>query len=117
MEVFGFTKIYSGHPALAQVSFDVRPGEILGLIGPNGAGKTTLLEAVVGLLPVDAGEVAWRGLPIAVEARRDFIFYLPDGLRPWDEQYVSRVLEFFAAVYGRSEQHVSDIVRAAGLTT
>jgi ABC-type multidrug transport system ATPase subunit len=115
MEVFGFTKTYSGEPALTEVSFSVRAGEILGLIGPNGAGKTTLLEAMAGILPVDDGRVLWRTALLPVSRRRELIFYLPDGLRAWDDQYVQRLLQFFGAVYGRSELELEETVRAIGL--
>src|SRR5215217_5729079 len=115
MEVLGLTKTYNGQAALAEISFSVAPGEILGLIGPNGAGKTTLLEAIAGILPVDAGRVLWRTTLLPVSRRRELIFYLPDGLRPWDDQYVERLLGFFAAVYGRSEIDVEETVRAIGL--
>jgi ABC-type multidrug transport system ATPase subunit len=115
MEIFGFTKTYSGHPALAEVSFSVTAGEILGLIGPNGAGKTTLLEAIAGILPVDDGRVLWRTMLLPAWRRRELIFYLPDGLRPWDDQYVQRLLEFFAAVYGRAEVEVGETITAIGL--
>jgi len=115
MEIFGFTKTYSRQPALAEVSFSVSAGEILGLIGPNGAGKTTLLEAIAGLLPVDDGRVLWRTTLLPVWRRRELIFYLPDGLRPWDDQYVQRLLEFFAAVYGKSEIEVKETASAIGL--
>src|SRR3981189_2641273 len=50
MEVSGVTKRYGEQRALADISFTVNPGEVLGLIGPNGAGKTTLLEAIAGLV-------------------------------------------------------------------
>src|SRR5215213_9524480 len=117
MEIFGFTKTYSTQPALAEVSFSVATGEILGLIGPNGAGKTTLLEAIAGILPVDDGRVLWRTTLLPVSRRREFIFYLPDGLRPWDNEYVQRLLQFFATVYGRSEIEVEETVRAIGLAS
>jgi ABC-type multidrug transport system ATPase subunit len=115
MEVSGLTKSYGGQQALTDISFSVFPGEILGLIGPNGAGKTSLLEAVAGILPADDGRVLWRTTVLSVPRRRDFIFYLPDGLRPWDDQYVQRLLEFFAAVYGRSETQLDETIRAVGL--
>src|SRR5437016_6028445 len=115
MQVTGLTKTYGDQRALADISFAVRSGEILGLIGPNGAGKTTLLEAIAGILPADKGEILWRGMSLPASKRRDFIFYLPDGLRPWDDQYVARVLEFFADVYRRSERQAADAIHALGL--
>jgi ABC-type branched-subunit amino acid transport system ATPase component len=57
LEVRGVTKRYGGVRALDDVSFDVRPDEILGFIGPNGAGKTTLFKLLAGQLGVDMGEV------------------------------------------------------------
>jgi ABC-2 type transport system ATP-binding protein len=113
LEVAGLTKHYGDQLALAEVSFGAQAGEVLGLIGPNGAGKTTLLEATAGVLPVDAGRVLWHGQPLA--RRRDVIFYLPDGVRPWGEQYVARVVSFFADVHRRSPHQVREVVAAVGL--
>jgi ABC-2 type transport system ATP-binding protein len=113
LRVVGLAKRYGEQSALAAVSFDVRAGEVLGLIGPNGAGKTTLLEALAGLIPVEAGELMWRGAPST--ERRDMMFYLPDGLRPWDDELVPRVLTFFAAVHGRTEREVAETIGSVGL--
>ena len=46
---------------LKGVSFEVRPGELLRVMGPNGVGKTSLLRCVAGLLPIENGEIEWRG--------------------------------------------------------
>jgi ABC-type glutathione transport system ATPase component len=70
MSVQGISKAFGDQRVLADVSFDVISGEILGLIGPNGAGKTTLLECIAGLLPFDAGEVRWRGAPLSRSQRK-----------------------------------------------
>ena len=115
LAVRSMTKRYADQVVLDDVTFSVHAGEVLGLIGPNGAGKTTLLESVAGLLPVDSGAVFWREEPMAVARRRSGIFYLPDGVRPWQDQYVQRVLAFFATVYGRSETQVLSAARTAGL--
>lgn len=58
-------KSYGGRAAVAGVSFEVRPGEILGLLGPNGAGKTTIVNMVLGVLEPDAGAVHIEGLDLA----------------------------------------------------
>src|ERR1700737_4272934 len=92
MHVAGLAKRYSDQRVLADVSFPVHTGEVLGLIGPNGAGETTLLEAIAGVVPVDGGEVLWRGSSQPLWRRRQCIFYLPDGLRPWEDQFVIQVL-------------------------
>ena len=115
MQVAGVTKRFGDQRALADVSFAVNAGEVLGLIGPNGAGKTTLLEAIAGLLPADDGRILWRGTPPALQHRREFMFYLPDGLRPWEDEYVARLLDFFAAAYGRPARATVEAIGALGL--
>jgi ABC-2 type transport system ATP-binding protein len=115
LHVAGITKWYGEQRALADVSFDMRRGEILGLIGPNGSGKTTLLETVAGLLPVNAGSVLWRRSSLPQHRRGEVVFYLPDGVRPWDGQHVICVLKFFASAFGRQTTELEEVVRSAGL--
>ncbi len=116
MRIAGLSKRYGEQRALAGVSFDVDVSEVLGVIGPNGAGKTTLLETIAGILSADAGDVLWHGAPVSQAHRRNAVFYLPDGLRPWDDQFVVRVLEFFAAVYGHGQSCVAETIRSVGLS-
>jgi ABC-2 type transport system ATP-binding protein len=115
LQVRSLGKRYGDQHALLDVSFEARACEVIGLIGPNGAGKTTLLEALAGILPADTGEVFWHGTSLPLSRRREVMFYLPDGLRPWEDQYVALVLEFFAKVYRRLPRHVADVVHAIGL--
>ena len=115
LEVTALTKRYGDQPALRDVGFAVRDGEVLGLIGPNGAGKTTLLELIAGLLPVDSGRIFWRARPLPAQRRREAMFYLPDGIRPYGDQFVEEVLAFFAGTYRRSARELSDIVATVGL--
>src|SRR3954453_15024385 len=111
----GLTKQYGRQTALDRVSFFAAPGEVLGLIGPNGSGKTTLLETVAGLLPADAGRIVWKGQILPAGCRRKVMFYLPDGIRPYQDQPVARVLSFFAAVYQRSSEQIANIISALSL--
>jgi branched-chain amino acid transport system ATP-binding protein len=59
---------FGGLVAVNDVSFDVRPGEILGLIGPNGAGKTTMFDLLAGSILPSSGEIYLGGLPVSGEA-------------------------------------------------
>jgi ABC-type branched-subunit amino acid transport system ATPase component/ABC-type branched-subunit amino acid transport system permease subunit len=61
LEVTGLRKSFGGVRAVRGVSFDVRPGETLGLIGPNGAGKTTTFELLAGFTKSDEGTVVYGG--------------------------------------------------------
>ena len=115
LRVDSINKQYADQAVLADVGFDVHAGEIIGVIGPNGAGKTTLLEALAGVLPMDTGNVHWRGRPLPAARRRQAIFYLPDGVRPYQDQPVTRVLSFFAGVYRRSADEITETIEAVGL--
>ena len=88
------TKRYGRLTALSDVSFSVRPGEVLGLIGPNGSGKTTLFECLGGVLPLDAGSLVQDGRPMSDRARASTLFYLPDSIVPWPEQSVRWAIDF-----------------------
>lgn len=61
LEARGVTKRFGGLAAVADVSFDLRDGEILGLIGPNGSGKTTLVNVITGAVGYSGGDVRFRG--------------------------------------------------------
>ena len=59
------TVSFADRAALRSISFQLQSGTLTGIIGPNGAGKSTLLRALLGLLPLDAGNVKAFGLPVA----------------------------------------------------
>ena len=65
LQVEGLRRAFGGLVAVDGLSFDVKPGEILGLLGPNGSGKTTALNLVSGALAADAGRVALDGRAVA----------------------------------------------------
>jgi len=65
LEARALTKRYGGFRAVRDVSFSIRPGELLGVVGPNGAGKSTIVRMLVGLAEPTAGSVLFRGAPIA----------------------------------------------------
>lgn len=61
LTVTGLTKFFGGLRAVHDLSFEVQPGEILGLIGPNGAGKTTAFNLIAGFIRPTRGEILLDG--------------------------------------------------------
>ena len=61
LSISGVTKRFGGVVANRDISFEVAPGELVGVIGPNGAGKSTLFEIITGFYRPDAGEVRLEG--------------------------------------------------------
>jgi branched-chain amino acid transport system permease protein len=64
LEVRAARRTFGGLVAVNDLSFEIRPGEILGLIGPNGAGKSTTFALISGALPLTSGEIRFQGRSI-----------------------------------------------------
>lgn len=96
------SKSFGQTRALADVTFDVRRGELFGLIGPDGAGKTTTLRAMTGLIGVDAGSVTVGG----VDPRRDrramsaTIGYVAQRFSLYGDLSIDENLAFAARIHG-----------------
>jgi ABC-2 type transport system ATP-binding protein len=121
--LFGFrSKDRTGHVALRDISFSIRPGETIGLLGPNGAGKTTLLKIITTLLFPSSGRVLLDGLNVFEDSRRH---RAKMGLVTCDERSFYwrlsgwRNLRFFAALYGlthrEAERRIAELLETLGL--
>jgi len=79
-EARGLTRWYGGVRALSDVSFHVRPGEIVGYLGPNGSGKSTTVNMVVGLLEPTAGSLWLDGRRLSDDPERykGLVGYVPE---------------------------------------
>ncbi len=102
IEVSGYTKLYGDTVAVQSLSFQVAPGDVLGLVGPNGAGKTTTLRAIAGILRPTAGRIEVAGVdmqsnPVAAKAR---LAFMPDEPQLFDYLTVTEHLQFVARLYG-----------------
>ncbi|QIM48291.1 ABC transporter ATP-binding protein [Pusillimonas sp. DMV24BSW_D] len=67
----GLTKAFGALVANDHISFDVAPGEIVGILGENGAGKSTLMNMISGLITPDSGVIKMDGKPIVLHSPRD----------------------------------------------
>lgn len=76
----GVTVTYAnGHTALRDASFETPAGSITALVGVNGSGKSTLFKAVMGFVPLSAGQVQVLGLPVAQAMRQRLMAYVPQS--------------------------------------
>jgi ABC-2 type transport system ATP-binding protein len=92
------TKRYESLTAVDHVSFEARPGEVLGFLGPNGAGKTTTMRMIAGFIAPTGGTASICGHDIEREplAAKAKLGYLPEGAPSYGEMSVQGFLEFIA---------------------
>jgi len=102
IEVEHLSKIYGSHPAIDDVTFSVKEGEILGFLGPNGAGKTTTMRILAGYLPATSGTAKVAGFDVYDEsmAVRRNIGYLPETPPLYLDMTVRGYLRFVARIKG-----------------
>ncbi len=96
-----FHKVYDQTVAVSGLSFEVEPGEILGLVGPNGAGKTTTMRTLAGILEPTSGRLAIAGHDVKREpvAAKTALAYVPDDPHLFDNLTVWEHFQFIASAY------------------
>ena len=101
IRVEDFYKVYDQTVAVEGLSFEVLPGQVLGLLGHNGAGKTTTMRALVGIIPPTRGRLIVNGHDVVthpVEAKQK-LAYVPDDPRLFEALTIGEHLQFIASVY------------------
>lgn len=117
VEVRELTISYGDLVALEGLSFSVHVGRLIGIIGPNGAGKSTLIKALVGAIPLDAGEITLLGKPR--KKAEALLTYVPQrGSVDWDfpitaEGVVKQGCLGRLGILGRFRGHETRIVEEA----
>lgn len=93
-------KYYGSRLGVADVSFEVHRGDIVGFLGPNGSGKTTVIRMLMGLIQPTSGSLEVFGTPIGrhTHAYRSRIGYLPGTLGLYEHMTAGAFLEFLAAM-------------------
>ncbi|HDR52517.1 MAG TPA: ATP-binding cassette domain-containing protein [Mariniphaga anaerophila] len=119
LKINNITKLFGKQKALAQVSFSVNQGELLGFLGPNGAGKSTLMKIITGFLPADEGEIFLDDEKISTDKTsfRKNIGYLPEHNPLYTDLYVKEFLEITAGFYQLKNKklHADRMVELTGL--
>jgi ABC-2 type transport system ATP-binding protein len=120
ISIQNLSKTYaSGLPALKDVSFDIRRGEILALLGPNGAGKTTLISIVCGIVTKTSGSVTVDGHDnvTAFRETRKRIGLVPQELSLGIFDKVWDTVSFSRSLFGREPNpaHIEKILKTLSL--
>jgi ABC-2 type transport system ATP-binding protein len=121
VQVQHLTKIYGSQKAVNDLSFEAKPGEILGFLGPNGAGKSTTMKIITCFIPQSEGHVKVCGFDTAENSMevRKRIGYLPESNPLYFDLYVKEYLEFIARLHGMGSEgnkRIEEMIEKTGLT-
>lgn len=120
IEVKNLSKRYGNFLAVDDLSFEAKPGEIVGLLGPNGAGKTTTMRMLTGYMPPGGGSATIAGFDVfedSLEVRKR-VGYMPERIPVYPDMTVRGYLLFWANLRGvkRSRQQVDLALERVNLT-
>lgn len=104
-----------GRRVLANLSFDIPPGQVTGLLGPSGSGKTTLLRCLVGVQRIRSGTVSVLDRPAGAKELRDRVGYVTQAPSVYADLTVAANLRYFAAVVGASPAAAQRAMSDVGL--
>ncbi len=108
IEVNELTKFYGNRAAIRDLTFSVKPGEILGLLGPNGAGKTTTMRILTGFMPPSSGSAKVAGYDALKDSLklRQHIGYLPERVPLYEDMTVTSYLRYAGRIHGMRRQAI-----------
>ncbi len=105
------SKSYGLQKAVDDISFEVKPGEILGFLGPNGAGKTTTMKMITSYLELDQGDILIGGKSVKGGDLKKYIGYLPEHNPLYLDMPVLDYLAFCAALQGMDKTEIPNRIR------
>ena len=108
IQATGLTHFYGPQPAIEDVNFGVKRGEILGFLGPNGAGKTTTMRILTGFMPPTRGKVTLDGYDVvekSLDVRRR-VGYLPETVPLYTDMTVTGYLRYMGSLRGMPARNI-----------
>ena len=119
LKVTGLKVSYGGIQAVKGIDFEVREGELVSLIGYNGAGKTTTMKAITGILPINAGDIEYRGQSIRGQGPWDLVkqglAMVPEGRGVFTRMSILENLQMGAYVREDAAAIEDDIDKVFGI--
>ena len=119
--VSNLTKIYGEQKAIDNISFEVKPGEVLGFLGPNGAGKSTTMKILSGFIPQTEGKASLCGFDVEKDSlkARSKVGYLPENNPLYLDMYVKEFLEFAYKIHEsgakNQDKKIKEVIDLVGL--
>jgi len=118
VQVENLVKKFGDFTAVAGISFEVHPGEVVGYLGPNGSGKTTTIRMLLGLLRPTEGGATVLGYDIVRQSERvrENVGYMSQKFALYHDLTVGENLAFYAGVYGiRERRRLDEVLDLIGL--
>jgi ABC-2 type transport system ATP-binding protein len=114
LELRRVSKQFSGIPAVDDVTFSARPGEVTGYLGPNGSGKSTTMKMITGLIQMTAGDILFNGKPIQEDliAYKRRMGYVPEEPYLYTHLSGSEYLTMVAQLRNLPERQSADQIEA-----
>src|ERR1043165_2632029 len=121
IRVAALTKAYGEQKAVNAISFELKPGEIVGFLGPNGAGKSTTMKMITGYLAPTSGTATVCGYDTQTQGMevRKRVGYLAEANPLYYDMYVREYLEFTAGIHRlgkESKDRIEEMITITGLT-
>lgn len=106
LEIKGLKKSYGDLLAVKGIDYSLYENEILGVLGPNGAGKTTTINCLCGILPMDEGDVSFRGKHKKLPKEK--LGLCPQELVIWKNLTLTEQLNYIGSLYGIKKKELKE---------
>ncbi len=121
LELRRVSKHFAGIPAVDDVSFSARPGEVTGYLGPNGSGKSTTMKMITGLIEMTSGHILFEGKPIDddIYAYKRRMGYVPEEPHLYNHlsgvEYLTMVAQLRDLPARESSERIDGLLRLLAL--